>query len=248
MEEGIKALEEFGLSKNKAAIYLTLLRSGSSTAEKLARVSGIHRRNVYDTLEDLMKIGLASSVVNDGKKFFKATSPDYLLEILNDKEEEIKRKRVNITSTISNLSKIQKLSKEENFVTIYKGVGGVKAILNDVLRTRKENLVIGAHKPPESAKDYMRMFHQKRVSLGIAEKLIFNQNDIERAKSLSKLPLTQIKFMPKKTDNGVAVNIYDDKVAILMWADALGVLIKRREFADSFRDYFNMMWKSRSTK
>lgn len=243
MKDEMKILEEFGLSKNKSLVYLTLLKLNSSTAEKIAKFSGVHRRNVYDALEGLIKIGLVSYVISDGKKNFKATDPYYLLEILEEEKENIKRKSSNITSILSKLLQIQKLPKEENFVTVYKGLNGYKAVLNDILETGKENLVLGVHRPPKPVKEFLSNFHKKRVKLGIPEKLIFRTSDLKRAEQLSKLPFTKVKVISEISDKKVAINIYGDKVAILMWSDPVGILIKKKEIADSFREYFKILWK-----
>ena len=243
MKNSEEILEKFGLSKNKAKIYLALLKVGSATAERIAKISEVHRRSVYDALEGLTQLGLVSCIVDEGKKHFKATNPYYLLEIIEEEKERIKEKKTSVTSIISELLQIQKLSKEEDFVTIYKGVNGVKAILNDVLKTGKENLVLGAHRPSDSIKAFLESFHEKRVKLGIHEKLIFNRNDRVRARKLSELPFTKIKFISKKFDSGTAINIYGDKVAILMWSEPFGVLIDKKNVAETFREYFKILWK-----
>jgi len=46
-----KVLEELGLAKNEAKVYLNLLRLGSASVGKSTAESGVHRRNVYDSLE-----------------------------------------------------------------------------------------------------------------------------------------------------------------------------------------------------
>lgn len=242
MKNREEILEDFGLSKNKAKVYLALLRLGSTTAENVSKVSGIHRRNVYDALEGLIGLGLVSYVLKDKKKMFKATNPYYLLEILESEKEKIKEKKVSVTSILSELLQIQKLPKEEDIVTLYKGVNGIRAILNDVLKTRKENLVLGAHKPPKPIKNFLDSFHEKRIKLGIQEKMIFNQNDEKRAKRLADLPLTKIKFLPKRINSGTAINIYGNKVAILMWSEPFGILIDKRNVAETFREYFKLLW------
>lgn len=243
MKDEMKVLEEFGLSKNKSLIYLTLLKLNSSTAEKIAKSSGVHRRNVYDALEGLIRIGLVSYVISDGKKIFKATNPYYLLEILEEEKEKLKIKGSNITSILSKLLQIQGLPKDEDFVTVYKGLSGYKAVLNDILETGKENLVLGVHKPTESVKGFLSAFHKKRIKLRIPEKMIFRTSDLKRAEHLAKLPFTKIKVMSQISDKKVAINIYGDKVAILMWSYPVGILIKKKEIADSFREYFKILWK-----
>ena len=51
-------LKETGLTDSEARIYLALLELGPSLAGKISRKTGIHRRNVYDITERLIKKGL----------------------------------------------------------------------------------------------------------------------------------------------------------------------------------------------
>lgn len=150
---------------------------------------------------------------------------------------------------LSELLQIKKSQNgKDNLVAIYKGVNGIKSILEDVLNSKKENLVLGAHKPPEVIKNYLERFHERRIKLGTKEKLLFNKNDIKRATKLSQLPLTKIKFLPKNSNNQTAINVYGDKVAILMWSEPVGVLIKNKDVANTFREYFKLLWKTVSRK
>ena len=57
-----EVLENLGLSKNEARIYETLLKEGESPVGFLAVKSGVHRRNVYDTLNRLIEKGLAFEI------------------------------------------------------------------------------------------------------------------------------------------------------------------------------------------
>ena len=43
-----------------------------------------------------------------------------------------------------------------------------------------------------------------------------------------------------------ATNIYSDKVAIILWSkeNPFAILIKQREIAEAYRNYFEMLWKT----
>ena len=62
MEDRLEILEEIGLSKNEAKIYLTLLDLGSATASKIADTSKMHRTTVYDALDRLVQKGIVSHI------------------------------------------------------------------------------------------------------------------------------------------------------------------------------------------
>lgn len=242
MIDRLRNLQEVGLSRNRAKVYLTLLENGSLTAERIARNSGIHRRNVYDTVQSLMKMGLVSYVMKNKVKFFKATDPYYLLELLETEKNKLRKKEDKIASIITDFLQIQKTPKEENFVSIYKGTNGIKFVFNDILKTKKENLVLSAHRPSLKIKSYLEIFHKRRIKLGIREKLLFNRGDKERASKLNQFPYTKVKFMPRNSKKQTAINIYGDKVAIIMWPEPFAIIIENKEIAESFRSYFKILW------
>ena len=236
-------LKELGLSKNEIKIYLALLRSGSAPAGKITKEIGIHRRNVYDSLERLMKKGLVGFVVKDKTKHFEAVNPYRFLDMIHEEKEKIDKKEKNVSSMLTDLLAMKGTPKNGKSVLILSGVKGIKNVLEDVLRTGQENLVLGAHKPPAPIKNYLERFHKKRMRMGIKEKLIFNKSDSGRASDLSKMPHTKIKYLSKEYDGNVSVNIYGDKVAILMWSEPMAILIENKEIAKIFRSYFNALWE-----
>ena len=248
MREKEKILEEIGFSKNEAKIYTTLLRLGLSTIGEITSKVGIHRRNVYDSLERLSEKGFVGTITKEKKKYFEATNPYYLLDVMENEKEKLKKKSTDVNIILSELLQLHKMSNERSSVIVYKGVKGIKSVLDDIVRKKEENLVLGAHKPPEPIRSYLERFHKNRIKLGIKDKMIFNRNDMERASRLSKSPLTEIRFMPKKYDSSTAVNVFGSTVAILTWSEPTAIIIKDKKIADTFREYFKILWKSAKKK
>jgi HTH-type transcriptional regulator, sugar sensing transcriptional regulator len=238
-------LQKIGLPKNEAKVYVSLLKLESASVGQITKISGIHRRNVYDVLERLVNKGLVSYVTKEKVKYFEAADPYFLLSILEREKEKLKNNKNDLSPLLSELLQIKKVSSsKDSLVVIYKGVNGIKTVLEDVLNSKKENLVLGAHRPPEVMRNYLERFHERRAKLAVKEKLLFNKNDAKRAKKLSQHSFTKVKFLPKKSNGQTAINIYGDKVAILMWSDPVGILIKNADVAKTFREYFKLLWKN----
>ena len=61
---------------------------------------------------------------------------------------------------------------------------------------------------------------------------------------MKNIPLAEIKYLPEKYASPVAVNIYKDKTAIIVWAkEPIAILIKNREISEAYKTYFELMWK-----
>jgi HTH-type transcriptional regulator, sugar sensing transcriptional regulator len=71
-----------GLTKNETKVYLTLMDLGAAQAGQITEKSGIHRRNVYDSLSRLMEKGLVSFVTVNNKKIFSPVNPKRFLDII----------------------------------------------------------------------------------------------------------------------------------------------------------------------
>ena len=60
-----------------------------------------------------------------------------------------------------------------------------------------------------------------------------------------KIPYSEIKNLPKKYSSPMAINIYRNNVAIIMWRkeNPFAILIKNEEIAAAYKNHFEIMWK-----
>ena len=58
------------------------------------------------------------------------------------------------------------------------------------------------------------------------------------------MKLTEVKILPKEYMTPTHINVVGEKVGMILWSEQpLGILIENREIADSFRTYFELLWK-----
>tara|TARA_Y100000034_G_C6876141_1_gene400710 strand:- start:141 stop:857 length:717 start_codon:yes stop_codon:yes gene_type:complete len=232
-----KILQELGLTDNESKVYLGLLELGPSLAGQLSRKTGIHRRNIYDITERLAKKGLIGYIVKNNRRLFEAANPNRFREILNEKQHELQE----------NLGFLQGLyvkTKEKQETNFYTGIEGLKTVFQDQLdiedkNGNKEILILGASKSAfEVLPFYFKWYDKDRVKNKIKARIIANEE-------LKKIPLSEIRYLPQKYANPLAINIYKDKVAIILWEkQPLAIVIKNLEIADSYRKYFELMWRT----
>ena len=230
-----KVIENAGLTRVEAKIYLALVELGSSLSGEISRKTGVHRRSVYDAIERLIEKGLVSYVVQNNRKYFQPVNPKRLLEIMEEKQERIK-------NSLPELEAKFKFKKEKRETTFYRGKLGLKSIFEDQLREGKEARILGAVKDPgEFINYYFSHFDKKRLEKKIRLKMIFN----ESLKKKTKYKLSEIKYLPKKYESQTTTEIYGNKVAIIVWSkEPIAILIEQKEIADSYRKYFDFIWDS----
>ena len=145
---------------------------------------------------------------------------------------------------------LQNLIKEgENKVEpkIYEGTKGAKAIWDKLLNESKGNsewLVLGAPKSADILSGYFKEFNKKRASKKIKLKIIYNQDAEELIKERKEQKLVQIKVLPKEYITPASIEIINENVLIVIYEPQIIVLhLKNKEISNSFKSYFNLLWK-----
>ena len=237
-------LEDIGLTPSEVKVYIVLLELKSATAGPITKKSGLHRSRVYEALERLIKKGLVAYMIKANTKYFHANNPEEILDYVDEKKERIKE-------ILPELKILQRTEKGVYETKIYEGFRGLKSIFENTLRILKpydEVLVFGARSGQDSApetwsayfKNYKKRFEKKRLKF----KFIYNEDLRNTSEVLEhkKSHYTQVRFIDHYTPAGI--NIHGDNVAIFVWNKNLAFVLTGREIADSFREYFKILWKT----
>jgi|SRR3989338_3590733 len=235
-----ETLEEIGLTKREAELYLSLIEIGSSSATQLMQKTGLHRAVVYDLLDRLIEKGLASFAIKGKKKYFEATNPQRLLEIEKGREDKIKEIMPHLLEMSKFTSKLE--------VKIYKGKEGLKTVFENIISSGvKEWLVIGSSgKTITIMPEYLQLFQKRRAREGIKTRalMINNETGKKRGKELEKLELTEVRYLPKNIHSPTVIQIYDDKTVLHSNTSETPfvIVIDNKDITASFREYFGTLW------
>jgi len=232
-----KILQELGLTEAESKVYLALLELGPSLAGQISRKTGFHRRNIYDITERLIKKGIIGYIIKNNRRFFEPASPSRLKEIIDEKQHSL-------NEILPELNLLYKKTKEKQETNFYKGTEGLKTIFQDQLSDEgREILILGASQSAfEILPFYFKWYDIDRKKRKIKVRIIAN-------KEFNKpIPLSEIRYLPEKYSNPLAINIWQDKVAIILWKKPpLAIVIKNSEIAESYKKYFELMWKRASS-
>ncbi len=234
-------LENIGLTKKEAEVYLKLIELGSASATQIIQKVGLHRAVVYDLLERLIEKGLASFVIKGRKKHFEATNPQRLLEIEREKEDKIKEILPHLLELSQFTSKLE--------VKIYKGREGLKTMFENIISSGiKEWLVIGSSgRTIKLMPEYLQIFQKRRAKAGIKTKalMIDNETGRQRGKELNKLEATEVRYLPKNITTPTVIQIHDEKTILHSNTSETPfiIVIENKDITKSFREYFETLWK-----
>ena len=226
------------------------LSIGQTTTTRIIKNSLINPSKVYEFLNRLIQKGLVSYVIKSNKKYFSATDPELLKEILNEKENKIKDQGKEIESLIPRLKAIKKSSEDTIQSEIYEGLRGEKSIYEKILSTLKKGetqYIIGAPRiGNELIEGFLLDWHNKRIKKGIKCKYIYDSDARAYGKVREKMLLTEVKYLPSRISSPMWIEIFKDNVVIghIKGRNAVLFLIKDKEIAKGYLDYFNIIWSA----
>ena len=238
-----KELEGLGLTRNEIAIYVFLLRGGSTTTGSIIRETGISNSRVYESLNSLIKKGLVIYTIQKNGKHFQATEPKKLLDI----EEERKR---NIERLLPELDKMQSLQVPETVSAVFEGYEGFKTAFKKTIDEcpidGTINILGFSHQSyrTKSLRRFISIMNKKSIKKRQRLKILFDEsvrnslgNDRE------KEPYSEVRYMPEGYISPAAIDITEDYVFIFLWEEKPFVfMIKNEKIAESFKNYFRFLW------
>ncbi|RLI97812.1 MAG: hypothetical protein DRO99_02385 [Candidatus Aenigmatarchaeota archaeon] len=248
----MEQLRKIGMTDGEVRVYSALLELGPSTTGAIVRESGISSSKVYPVLERLISMGLATYIKEGKVKIFRTTSPKRLLELIESREEEIREQKEGIKKLIPELMRRQGRRSRGHEAMVYEGYDGIRSYYNDLLKRAtngEERLVFGARTGYPIAKGvryFFQDYHRKWSGRGLKTKIIFNSRlkGSKHARFYEDSKNTQVRYLPQFTMS--SIGMHKDTIDMLVWTreGATLFVIKSKEVARTFMNYFNVLWKS----
>jgi len=228
-------LQSLGLTENESKVYLFLLEQGPSTILEITKTLPIHRVNLYDIIKRLQEKGLASSTREGRKTYCTATDPSYLQKLLQEKQQFLEK-------ILPELEKKKQKAKAKHEVQVFQGKQGIKAILEDMLKTKSTIYVFGAQgKFQETLPLYFEQFNHKRKKEKIKLKILYSER-IRQLRESHPIQFSEIHYLTHEYTSPSTTFIYQNKVAIIMWTDPpLGILIESKELNQTYQSFWNIL-------
>ncbi|MBI2148880.1 hypothetical protein HYU23_04320 [Candidatus Woesearchaeota archaeon] len=245
-----KPLEDLGLTKTEIKIYLALLKLGQTTTTPIVKEAQIHASKVYEFLQKLVHKGLVSYVIKSNKKYFTITEPNYLKELLKEKEIKLKKQKQDILKLIPELNRLRKNESYEIKAGIYEGLSGIKFVYEKIISTLSKGeiqYIIGAPRIiNEKIEGYLIDWHKRRIRKGVKCKYIYDSNVRDYGSVREEMLNTEVRYLPKNIVSPIWIEIFKDHVIIghMKEYNAILFLIYDRDIAKGYLDYFNLIWKA----
>lgn len=231
-------LKSIGLSQSEIDIYVALLKLNQATVTLISQQTGLHRTNIYDTLEKLKEKGFVGSHAEGKKNYFTAIEPDAILAFIKEKESSVEQ-------ILPELNKLKNCSLDKVTVDVFRGKEGLKVVLRQLLQNTND--VYGYSISGELRKylsKFSEYYFREQNKRQIVHKFIYT----EKTKK-PKSKFYQIKYLPAEFKSSTT-NISQENVVLnIIWEPELVVVKTTSEkVAENFRKHFELLWKMAKIK
>lgn len=234
-----KILKQLGFSENEVKIYLAALELGRGTVQEIAKNAGVKRTTAYSVLDDLVQRGLIGKSMHRGKVMHVAEPPDKLLSLTQNIFNSIKK-------ALPEMEAIYNKSDVKPKIVFFEGKEAIQNVYDDTLREKPAEILewntsaYFERFPPNHA------YIDKRVNLNIHAKRIAGEGSIwqTKHKGYDQSELSETVIVPKdKFWPMIEVNIYNNKVAFMNYADEMSVIIENKAIADAMKRVYELSWQ-----
>ena len=238
-------LEAIGLSKNEARLYRSLVEGKTTTVGELFKDTGIHRRNIYDSLERLLEKGLIFEVLERKENAYEAVHPQKLYEMLRERESAV-------SPTIEALTTSFEQTPQTDAAFIYKGREGYKNYMRDLVRVGEPVYFLGAKVlwfTPGIDLRFLTDFQRTMKGKEKEYKTLFDPRVPKELPEAMEKVGGQYKVLPKGSETVGVMDVFGDYVVSFTSAgvgdfgeDGKIFVTINRDLADSYRTWFELIW------
>lgn len=238
-------LKQLGLTEGESKVYLALLKLNSSTVGAIVRESGVSYSKIYEVLGRLTEKGLVSFVLKEKTKYFQGVKPDRLLDIIKQKEMEIKKIKKVIQNILPDLEAMGG-SKDNQSAEIFIGLKGLATAYDILLKNySKEEPISFFYVHDEKYAEIANDFYEKEFNhfkeLKLKLRGVVN-SDLKKSSSFLRTPtFIDLKFVDFPLPS--TIDIYQDKILMTTWRDKpFAYLITSKEISENMMNYFDRVW------
>ena len=239
-------LEKIGLSAKEAAIYDVLIKRGELTPTQISLETKLTREYIYTIASDLEKKGIIEQISGRKRVTYRAMPPEKIREYLQLEKTVIEDRERAFETLYPQLLNQYRLGSGQSGVTSFKGIEGIKHILEGTFYQPKlKEIMIFSSTNDEIMGTYL-INHIKKMTSGGLKTRVLSPKNRKLSNTLDGVKLNrEIRYIdddlfifPTEISLGnkfVVLSSYDkDKGAIV---------IENKDVIKTFTNLFNYLWK-----
>jgi len=247
MRSNIELLEQTGLSRVEAEVYLVIIIEGQLNGNQISDKLGIDRTVIYRALRKLASSGY---IISSGEKYnckYYVENSDLIVQkaehtvtIAQQTYSDVKK----LVDTIPLLSMEQVLKSK---VKVYRGDDSITKVYQE--KNRSGDAILREISNDMVFPNIPDGFWDKEIAMRIANKSFLHQL-VDHSDASVKYHRTSVKqfkevrVIPNDFIMSAGINIYGHKVAFHnnSVANPLSIIIEDKAMADLMRTFFDFVW------
>ncbi len=249
MEEALVAeLRRLEFSEKEAKVYIAAMKLGTSTMQKIAKLSGVNRATTYVAVEALMHRGLMSSVTKGKKRYFTVEDPDKIQSVLEKERLELAEKEKTVESVMPKLTEMFAVTHgagQKPQVRFYEGMEGLNIVREEILK-RKDTDSYNIY----NKKYFLEVFPEKD------QEVFIKKIDSKKRKGTSILAsntgiynveargIKRYVIDEKLYDHPIDFCVFDNKVSITkLDNNPISIIIENETIAEAMKSILKLVVK-----
>ncbi len=247
-------LQQIGLDKNEAAVYLAALELGPSPVQKIAQRARVPRATTYLVLDELKRKGLCSTYEQGKKVYYNAEHPSELEAYLKRQESELSVRKKTLESLVPELEKRGQFPESVRpRVRYYEGKDAVAVYRRDLMKARKGQKIVRGFTSIDGLEKIigdLKSFSKQRVDEGVGSRTIYADPNNLYPKADNPDELREAKEVdPKQYPILADVGIIGDFVGFMPYEEPYrAVVIEDPIIARTIASLFELAWKGSGEK
>lgn len=240
-----KLLEQLNIPEREAQVYIALLQLGLTGVGPLVTKTKLHRMLVYQSLEKLKDMSMASMVLKNGRQHWQATNPSVILDRV-ERQQDIARQAV------AALEQLRQKSTDDMHVQILYGRQGLldnlQAAIESAGRTDKMIRIIGGASESvfyDLIGNWYATYADLQKKHGVTKRLIAPINNSDQfRKHYAAEPGNEVRFMPAGITSPTFTRITLEMVSIEVYGvEPVIIQIRNKTIAQAYLESFKLLWE-----
>lgn len=238
-------LEQLNIPEREAQVYIALLQLGLTAVGPIVTKTKLHRMLVYQSLEKLKDMRMATMVMKKSKQHWQATNPSIILE-------RIKKQEKLAEQVVDELEEFRQKSQDDVHVQIIYGVKGLIENLEEAIKSAAANdktiRIIGGADADifyGLVGDWYENYLELLQESGVKKKLIAPKIDDKIfSERFGEEPGNEYRFMEKGISSPTFTRITKEMVSIEVYGkEPVVIQIKNKTIAQAYTESFELLWK-----
>jgi sugar-specific transcriptional regulator TrmB len=244
LDNDIATVQQAGLTKTEASVYLYVLRNGISKPPEIAHGLNLQRPNLYQVLTSLVAKGLLDRKTQGKRAVYLAKDPDALTQLVAERQRDVDRVVPDLRALAS--------AAEKPVVEFVSGIEQVKDLFFRIDGAKEIRFVISTDVLFENYPKQFAQYRKRLFDTGVFVRDILTQPSgvgIAQKTREEMRGYYEYRLFPKKyEDMPTSIRMWNDYVALVTFGEpAFATVLKDAALAKTFKVMFETMWSSGST-